>query len=227
MTASRQQAVVKAGFQSRVVQHLVAAEPYNHEDVLRTKMSRFKILGVPAGILSRRATRRIAHAFEIVPARVAIVLFRTWLNGWCTARRFQQKGVSCLFGCQCPSIHDCIDSIEHYAICPVVQQFARQSLHLPDELVGNMLGFMCLSRNTDDGILILQLLLVYAVYSATNCLRFAKPHLASNTLHEFLLQFVHQGASQSSLAQSAVHEHVTMSRATRRQRRQALYLSTW
>ena len=144
---------MKAAFQSQVVQHLVAAERYNHEHILRKKITRFEITCVPAGILSRRAAKRLVHAFEIVPARVAIVLFRTWLNGWCTACRFQQKGTSCLFGCQCPSIHDCIDSMEHYAICAVVQRFARQSLHLLDELVGNMLGFMCLSPNTDDGML--------------------------------------------------------------------------
>eukprot|EP00959_Pyramimonas_sp_CCMP1952_P054540 1140117-Pyramimonas_sp.AAC.1 len=58
------------------------------------------------------------------PPCVRAALLRTWFNGWCTGRRFQQQR-ACIFGCALD------DSIEHYARCPVVRDFARRRLALP------------------------------------------------------------------------------------------------
>ena len=57
------------------------------------------------------------------PPRVLAAMLRTWFNGWCTSRRFQRHG-TCIFGCSCE------DSIEHYAVCKVVAEFARRHLNL-------------------------------------------------------------------------------------------------
>ena len=143
-------------------------------------------------------------------------MFRTWFNGWCTARRFQVKRARCLLGCGAGSTEGCCDSIEHYACCPVMLEFATKSLNLPPALVGGLLNFLCLQSNLDSHLRTRQLLLLYACYSATNCLRFGQPHLAANSMHEFLLQYVHQGASQSASAQQVVSQYVTHSRRLRR-----------
>ena len=156
------------------------------------------------------------RAFAIVPVRVALVLFRSFFNGWCTARRFQVKHAPCLFGCTYGSTEGCHDSIEHYAHCQVVRDFAKSSLDLPDTTVGGLLNFLCLSSNVDDETRILQLLLLYAVYSATNCMRYTSPNVSPQSMHEFLLQFVHQGASQLHSVQVVVRERVTNRRSTRR-----------
>ena len=160
-------------------------------------------------MLARRAWRNLTHALEVAPSRFVFVLFCTWFNGWCTARRFQVKQAPCLFGCDMGSSEDCLDSIQHYAYCPIVASFASRHLCLPHAHVRNLLSFLCLRSNSDDELFVLQLLLLYAVYAATNCLRFQKPHITQASMHEFLLQFVHQGAAQSAFAQRVVHKLVT------------------
>jgi hypothetical protein len=187
------------------LRNLVEKHEYNHEHVIRNKLRRWQLL-VPAGILARRSIRVLEHAFHLVPCRVALVLFRTWFNGWCTARRFQKLQSVCLLGCAAGQCEGCHDSIEHYATCPVVVNFASRGLHLPSNLIGSRLHFLCLGRDIDNDTRTLQLLLLYAVYSSTNCLR-ASSHTAMHhsNMHEMLLQFVHQGANQSSAAQQVVH----------------------
>ena len=60
----------------------------------------------------------------LAPPRVFAAVFRTYFNGWCTARRFQQAG-TCAFGCI-----DYEDSVEHYARCPVLARFGQKCLRL-------------------------------------------------------------------------------------------------
>ena len=60
-----------------------------------------------------------------VPPRVLSALLRTWWNGWVTGRRFQNYHGSCMFGCPGHA-----DSIEHYATCPMVTDFANRRLNL-------------------------------------------------------------------------------------------------
>ena len=121
---------------------LVTTDKYNPEHYLRGKLQRWKI-DVPEGILTRRALRYLNKACQLAPNRVAVVFLRTLFNGWCTARRFQQSGSSCLFDC-CMTHSDLReDSIEHYAHCPFVIAFARDKLHMPQEHVGNIEVFLC------------------------------------------------------------------------------------
>ena len=71
------------------------------------------------------------------------------------------------------------------------------------------MSFLCLDLEADEEIWTLQLLLLHAVYSATNCIRFSKAPVSLTCVEELLLQFLHQGASQSSCAQRVVHKYVT------------------
>ena len=50
---------------------------------------------------------------SVPPSTVAAVL-RTWLNGWCTSRRFSQEVLPCRF-CSTET-----DALEHYLVCPAV-----------------------------------------------------------------------------------------------------------
>ena len=207
---------VRRSFQGQVLQRLIQVEVYFHEHVLRTKLKRWKLHMVPEGTLARRSARLLRAASDLVAPRVVLVLFRTWFNGWCTARRFQVRQACCLFGCRASLPDECLDSIEHYALCPVVAEFASQRLQLPASLIKNRLAFLCLNTHVDDETYVLQLLLLYAVYTASNCIRFAKPPLKVASMQELLLQYVHQGAGQLSFPQRVVHKLVTQRRATRR-----------
>ena len=166
-------------------------------------MTRWRISHVPEGTLARRAASGLNLAFKLVPPRVAHVLFRSWINGWCTARRFQVRHAPCLFACAHRSSDGCFDSIEHYAHCRTIRAFAQNVLHLSEQDVGNMQGFLCLRANVGNDERTLQLLLLYAVYTATNILRFSDRPPPEEP-NELLLQLVHQGASQSSNAQQIV-----------------------
>ena len=203
-------------FQYHVFRKLVQLEGYNHELVLRGKLARWRITEPPEGALARRACRVLHQAFDIMPVRVATVLFRTWLNGWCTARRFQLTSSTCLFGCVPGSMPGCHDSIEHYSHCPVVRRFALNHLNLPSGDVGSLQGFLCLGKMMDVEVFAVQCLLVFSVYAATNKLRHGSGSAAVQSFHDLLLQCVHQGAAQSPFAQKAVMKNINAKHKRRR-----------
>ena len=103
------------------------------------------------------------------------------------------------------------DSLEHYAYCPIVGDYARSKLRLPAHLSHGLRAFMCLESDVSDEDATLQLLLLYAVYTATNQLRFGVKCRRTLNGHVLLQQFVQQGAASSSKAQQIVdsiyHRH--------------------
>ena len=107
------------------------------------------------------------------------------------------------------------DSIEHYACCPIVIAFACEKLHMSQEHVGNLATFLCLTRDTPDDVRILQLLLLYAVYNATNTLRHAHSPLPMQDRSALLLQFTQQGANGSCVARRALTAALAMQRNVR------------
>ena len=74
---------LKKHFQSCALSQILAAETYNHEHFVRMRLARWQISVAP-GILARRACKTLTRIFELVAPKVGIVVFRTWLNGWCT-----------------------------------------------------------------------------------------------------------------------------------------------
>ena len=197
------------------MKQLCRAGAYDGEHYLRRKLERWNKNSVPPGILVRRAARILKSADSLVPAKVVFVLFRSWLNGWCTARRFQVAQASCLLGCIPGSTAGCHDSIEHYAHCPVVTHFASHVLHLPHVQVSGLMNFLCLGRDVSDEQRVLQLLLLFAVYSATNCLRSRSLKPGHHDMKELMLQYLHQGASQSSSAQQVLRNQMAHNRNVR------------
>ena len=206
--------LVKKRFQAEAFRMLVTTDKYNPEHYLRCKLQRWKI-DVPEGILTRRALRYLNNACQLAPNRVAVVFLRTLLNGWCTARRFQQPGSSCLFDC-CMTHSDLReDSIEHYAHCPFVIAFARDKLHMPQEHVGNIAAFLCLSRDTPDDARVLQLILLYPVYGATNTLRYSRTTLQPQQKNALLMQLAQQGANGCCVARRALNAALARWRSVR------------
>ena len=210
--------MLRKQYQSLVLKQLLAHDRYSTEALLRRKLERWRIKGVPEGTLTRRATQILSWAFDMTSPRIAGVLFRSWLNGWCTARRFQSRASTCLLGCNLPS-PDCEDSIEHYAHCRIVRCFASEVLRLPAQLVGNLQGLLCLHAGVSDDIRVLQLLLLYAIYTATNIIRRNAAPQQVQSVRELLLQLMHQGASPSSNSQRVLR--YTLSYRPARRRRNA------
>ena len=78
-------------YQKTAYAMLLPVQSDNPENRMRHKLTRWN-LSDPIGIVTRRALRRLSNAFRLTTPRVAIVLFRSLWNGWCTARRFQERG---------------------------------------------------------------------------------------------------------------------------------------
>ena len=138
---------VKRNFQSYALRELLNKEQYKHEHYLREQFQVFKtqLPGELMGTLARRAPQRLRLIFSLTAPRVASTIFRTWLNGWCTKSRFQDRS-TCMFNCSsCTSE----DKIQHYAFCPVVREFATRQLMLPSHVVGNMAAFLYINRDVD------------------------------------------------------------------------------
>jgi len=99
---------------------------------------------------------------RLVPPRVIAAILRTWYNGWCTARRFQQRA-PCLFGCQHGE-----DSVHHYARCRCLATFGERRLRLrrsssPAALTRNFL-LLDPAADMDDATVTRRALLVAAAY---------------------------------------------------------------
>ena len=110
---------------------------------MRTKLDRWKLTVLPA--------HRVLRAMQVMPAlsgsvppRILAAILRTWWNGWSTARRYQVRCTlpqhRCMLGC---AAHD---SIEHYASCSVLADFAQSQLQLqhPSDRESQLAAFLLL-----------------------------------------------------------------------------------
>ena len=144
-------------------QKLLPADLYT---VLRTRLQRWDgLLAVPLGIAARRAEKVIERTKKEVPPCVLSALARSWLNGWCTARRFQQGRGQCWLSDVCTGD----DSIEHYARCEWSWHAAKRKFKTV--LAPRHLGrFLLLEPSAQDDEALMALNL-YAVYTAVNHFR--------------------------------------------------------
>ena len=98
-----------------------------------------------------------------VPPSVLHALLITWLNGWCTDRRFQKIPPRGCLLCEACSGED---SIEHYAVCPYMWAAASKRLRLSGTCVSLSRFFVVEPAISDDSIILAAN--VYAVLSITN-----------------------------------------------------------
>ena len=147
------------------------AQSYLSVHELRGKLARWRVSMPPVGVLLRRAPLQLFLAFRLVPPRVASVLLRMWRDGWCTAKRFQNRMCSCVFRSPTANAED---SILHYAFCPLMVSFANRMLELPRPETGCMKSSLLLGNDDSEDVIALQLLRLYAIYSASNCCRYRR-----------------------------------------------------
>ena len=144
------------------------------------------------------------------PPCVRAALLRTWFNGWCAGRRFQQQR-RCIFGCMLE------DLIEHYAPCPVAHAFAWRRLAIPS--VSDSLGaFLLLDRPvatlSADAVLLLaaRTAAVYRAHCKARHSEQAGP-LTADALHQASLELVRGHAAASALARAFAGERRAPARA--------------
>ena len=89
------------------------------------RLKRWAMLATPVPFIRiiRGRLLHVLHSTSTVPAATRWALFRTYLNGWCTARRFQTVAT-------CPFCKNCEDSLEHFSRCPVVREVGNERLDL-------------------------------------------------------------------------------------------------
>lgn len=155
----------RAGWQSRMAK--LVAGPSGGQAMLhlRLRLDRW-----PLAVLRGHRVGRAVRVLEVLSRRsvprVQAAMLRTWLNGWCTGRRFQQAG-QCRFRCGQRA-----DSVEHYAACPVTRQLLAAHLHGGGLAAPHTLDdFLCMTlHDAEDGVA-LRGAGVYAAYRLFNLLR--------------------------------------------------------
>ena len=89
--------------------------------------------GLPLGPAVRRAVRCMHEYGSALPPFLKLAVLTTWLNGWCTAHRFQSRA-PCLF-CAGPS-----DALEHLAPCARVRAHFQHHLGTSHSAFHEFLG---------------------------------------------------------------------------------------
>ena len=126
---------------------------------LRGKLERWQLPLFPR-LRAQRAAQIVPRLRRLVPPRVVAAVLRTWFNGWCTRRRFQQNG-RCIFGCKLGA-----DALEHYICCSRIHQHGVVRLRLPPAGAFEARGvsFLLLDPQPRDDALTLRALLLAAAY---------------------------------------------------------------
>ena len=123
--------IIKKSFQKTALRLAAEAGPDRcslMERTLDSKLRRWTIPLLP-GRRAPLAVRRLSGLKDRVPPRCIFAVIRAWCDGWVVQKRFGDRSVRCLMGC------DDHDSIEHYACCPQLREVARTRLGL--EAPGN------------------------------------------------------------------------------------------
>ena len=120
---------MRKNFQKTVRKALDSKLQVNPVSRMRWKLDRWSLRGFPR-ITAERYLRALELVKALLPPRVGAASLRIAWNGWCTRRRYQERG-PCLFGCG-SFLQE--DSIEHYACCLTCTSFLRQRLHFQGPL---------------------------------------------------------------------------------------------
>ena len=174
---------------TRLALHL-SAQP--HPEIrLRQKLSKWSLPLFPR-LRALRAARLLPRLRRLVPPRVMAAVLRTWYNGWCTRRRFQQRG-QCLFGCSFGE-----DSVEHYICCSRLLRHGEQWLRLPPPATFADRGvcFLLLEPQSHlpNDVLTRRALLLAAAYRLHCRLRHGAPFADAEVLRRALTQAVKESA---------------------------------
>jgi len=142
--------------------------PFDPKALLRRRLARWLVddtadLTLP--VAADKAMTVISQITGRVPYCVIAAVWRSWLNGWCTSRRFQDECQPCLFDSDCGGS----DCLEHYSCCPAARRYL--SKRLPRLIsAATLIDFLMLGSHNQDDLPFLAVH-VYAVYGALNHIR--------------------------------------------------------
>ena len=94
---------------------------------LSAKVRQWRDSGSLPGRRAQRCRLVMQRLPKRTPPRVRAAMLRTWLNEWCTGRRFGVRGGRCAFGCRRGE-----DDVRHYVCCPVLWLFGVAKSGLDD-----------------------------------------------------------------------------------------------
>ena len=134
---------------------------FNMREFLCRKLKRW-FQGAELRKFTGRALKLCEDIRSHAPPCVLHALLITFLNGWCTDRRFQKKPRSCLLCDLCTGV----DSIEHYAVCPYMWAAAQYKLRISSAHVSLSRFFAVEPARSDDVVILAAN--TYAVLSVTN-----------------------------------------------------------
>ena len=155
----------RAGWQCKMTSLFAGPSRGQAHRHLRRRLDRWPLAVLP-GHRVDRATRILEVLGRRSVPRVQAALLRTWCNGWCTRRRFQQTG-QCRLRCGTPQ-----DSIEHYAQCSVARQLLLAHLHARGfDLPRTLDAFLCMTVHAVEDEIIARGTGLYAAYRLFNLLR--------------------------------------------------------
>jgi len=147
-------------------------------------------------------TERFKRISGLVAPRVLATLFRSVWNGWCTARRFQQKGC-CRLGCSPTSD----DSIEHYSHCRFAYHLVVDHFKLDPRRV-SLGALLCAASDMTDKELTVMAVVGYALFRATSHFRFSQAPCAAqveDALEQWCKVAVEGHAISSKMIQHWMH----------------------
>ena len=164
---------------------------YDGEARIRANVKRVGILDRREAARTQQRLRRLGGE---VPPRVWAATFGCIWNRWATSRRRQEIKSCCRFGCPWAE-----DSIEHYAQCPAIVDFARRRLHLQFRF-SRHLHYWLLAAPEDqetkaDGWWVRLSLLQYATLRTLNAARHRETLLHGEHADRALWQAALEGAS--------------------------------
>ena len=186
--------LIQKSFQKEVSAQMAARSKYDAEDRVRSHLRRF-------GLLDRRqaalALKRLLRLGGDVPPRVWAATHGCLWNRWATARRRQVTRSNCLLGCSWAE-----DSIEHYAQCPAIVDFAQRRLQITFRFSPPIHYWMLAAPEDQesrvDGWWSRLALLLFAVLRTTNLARI-HGRLQGEQVDRALWQAAIEGAKGTSL----------------------------
>jgi len=91
------------------------------------KVRRWRLPRPLPGLRADRCRRVMKKLPKSTPPRVRAAVLRTWMDGWCTSRRFGRRGGRCAFGCPLGA-----DAVQHYVCCPRLWRFGAAHMNVDD-----------------------------------------------------------------------------------------------
>ena len=154
---------------------------FSCEDYLRNRWARW-FGGAQITLCIRSANIVKCNMQGRVPPCVLYAVLITWLNGWCTSRRYQQSVGKCRLYPECEGL----DELEHYVRCPFAWEAAPRFAHLGD--APTTLQEALVLGQCDADTCVRRAVMIYAIYGTFNAARAADSRLSRQVLALKLLE---------------------------------------